>query len=165
MTIRGTRAALSAFGLLLLATSGLPGQIPEPDALATATADALEPGVRAALGDGRPISFEHRSPWGAAVKSELEEALGSSLTAEHRSGASRILLGAPRLEGDTAVIEVWFGRCEANPHTDAEVLRIRMYSFTFRHGERGWNLLRPSRLGTTDGSCDGEFSDPGAVQA
>ena len=156
-------ALLAILGSLPVAPPGLHAQAPHDAGLAAATARALEPGVRAALKDGRPVSFEHRSDWSEAVKVELEEALGLSLTAEHRRGASQIVLGAPRLDEDRAVVDVWFGRCEA--HAGSEILRIRMYSFTFRRDGNEWDVLRAARRGTSEGSCDGEPFDPGAVQA
>lgn len=161
------RTLLTALGAILLTASGMQAQTPQEAAeaaLASAAAEALEPGVRAALKDGHPLSFEHQSPWGRTVKSQLEESLGLNLTAEHRRGASRILLGAPHFDGDTAIVEVWFGRCEADANGDAEVLRIRMYSFAFRRDGDDWSHLRSARLGTTVGSCDGEWNQPEAVQ-
>jgi len=134
----------------------------EDGALAVAAAEALEPGVRAALKDGQPVSFEYRSTWGGTVKSQLEESLGLKLTPEHRRGASRILLGNPMMDAGTAVVEVWFGRCEAAG--DAEMLKIRMYSFTFKREGQEWGLLRAGRLGTTEGSCDGDLNEPQPVQ-
>lgn len=154
---------LTSVGCSLLPTSSLHAQVSERAALASATAEALEPGVRAALRDGGPISFEYQSDWGQTVKRTLEEALGTSLTAEHRRGASRILLSDPRGGDDSASVDVWFGRCEAR--ADAEILKIRMYSFTFRRDGNEWILVRASRLGTTEGSCDAEQLDRGTVQA
>jgi hypothetical protein len=132
------------------------------EALAVAATEALEPGVRAALKDGQPVSFEHRSAWGETVKSRLEESLGLKLTPEHRRGASRILLGAPRFDADTALVEVWFGRCETAG--DAEILKIRIYSFTFKRDDQEWSLLRAARLGTSEGSCEGDLNEPQPVQ-
>jgi hypothetical protein len=151
-------------GITLLTTAGLRAQdLPHAEALATATARALEPGVRAALRDGRPVSFEHPSSWGEDVKTQLEASLGLSLSAEHERGASRILLGAPRIEVDTAVVEVWFGRCEGTTD-ELAVLKVRMYSFTFRNQGQDWSHLRSSRLGTTEGRCDADWQPPGTVQ-
>jgi len=149
---------------MLLTASWLQAQdLPHAEALATATARALEPGVRAALRDGRQVSFEHPSSWGEDVKTQLEASLGLRLSAEHERGASRILLGAPRIEADTAVVEVWFGRCEGATDEQA-VLKVRMYSFTFRNEGQDWNHLRSSRLGTTQGRCDADWQPPGTVQ-
>lgn len=158
-------ALFATLGLTLCAASELHAQVPDEAALATAAAQAVEPGVRAALEDEQPVSFEHRSDWGQVVRTELEEALGLSLTAEHRRGASRILLGHPRLDEDRATVDVWFGRCETHAHTDVEILKIRMYSFTFEHEGNEWSLTRASRLGSSEASCDGDMFDPGAVQA
>ena len=165
MDVRRIPPSFATLGLILCTASGLHAQISGEAALATATAEAVEPGVRAALEDGQPVSFEHQSDWGQTVKTELEEALGLSLTAEHRRGASRILLGHPRLDEDRATVEVWFGRCERHAHTDVEILKIRMYSFTFEHEANEWSLMRASRLGSSEASCDGDMFDPGAVQA
>ena len=106
-----TRATTAAAIGVLLAASPLCSQATlEDEALARAAAEALEPGVRAALKGDLPVSFEYGSPWGESVKSRLEESLGLELTPEHRRGASRILLGAPMFDSDTALVEVWFGR-------------------------------------------------------
>lgn len=157
--------ALGAFGAAVLTVSGLHAQTPqETVALASATAVALEPGVRAALKDGDPISFEHQSPWGQTVKRQLEEALGLSFTTEHRRGASRILLGSPHFDDDTATVEVWFGRCEVEATTESEILKIRIYSFTFQRDGHAWSHLRSSRLGTAEGNCDGDLQQPAPVQ-
>ena len=139
------RVAAAATTAVLLVTPALWSQATLQDtALAAATAEALEPGIRAALKDGQPVSFEHRS------------------TDEHRKGASRILLGTPMMNADTAVVEVWFGRCEAAG--DAEILKIRIYSFTFEREEQEWSLLGAARLGTNEGSCDGDMKKPQPVQ-
>ena len=164
MNLPGLRTSLAAVGLVLLAATGTHAQTPEEDALASATAQALEPGVRAALRGGEPVSFEYQSAWGQAVKKQLEESLGMTLTDEHRRGASRILLGAPAVDSDTAIVEVWFGRCEADTGEGSEILRVRMYSFAFRRDGNDWVQLRSARLGTTVGSCDGDWRPPGAVQ-
>jgi len=157
------RVAMAAITAVLLFTPALWSQSTLQDAaLALATAEALEPGVRAALKNGQPVSFEHRSTWGKTVKSRLEESLGLGFTDEHRRGASRILLGAPSLDADTAFVEVWFGRCEAVG--DTEILKIRMYSFAFEREGQEWSLLRAARLGTNEGSCDGDWKDPQPVQ-
>ncbi len=161
--LRSVKAALAA---VVVTTPGLWSQVTEPQAasLAMAAAQAMEPGLRAALRDGQPVSFEHRSPWGEMVKRLLEEAIGSSLTSEHRRGTSRILLGDPRFDEDTAIVGVWFGRCEGAQ--DAETLRIRGYSFSFEREREGesWKLLGASRIGTTEGSCDGDWKELPAVQ-
>lgn len=157
------RVAAAATTAVLLVTPALWSQTTLQDGvLALATAEALEPGVRAALKDGQPVSFEYNSVWGQTVKGNLEESLGVSLTTEHRRGASRILLGAPRLDADTAVVDVWFGRCEAAG--DTETLKIRMYSFAFEREGQEWSLLRAARLGTSEGSCDGDWEEPQPVQ-
>jgi hypothetical protein len=156
------RAAAAAAITVLLATPGLRAQAAPDAALAAATARALEPGVRAALRTGQPAAFEYRSPWGETVKLELEESLGIELTARHRRGTGRILLGVPAFAADTAFVEVWFGRCE--PEMDAEILKIRMYSFAFQRQAEEWSLLRAARMGTTEGSCDGDWNKPEPVQ-
>jgi hypothetical protein len=157
------RALTASTMAVLLAAPVLRSQTTLQDsALAAATADALEPGVRAALKDGQPVSFEYNSPWGQTVKSHLEESLGLSLASEHRRGASRILLGDPRLDADTAFVEVWFGRCEAV--ADTERLKIRMYSFAFEREALEWTLSRADRLGTKESSCDGDWKEPAPVQ-
>ena len=157
------RVAAVATTAVLLVTPALWSQTaPQDAALALATAEALEPGVRAALKDGQPVSFENNSVWGQTVKSHLEESLGSSLTTEHRRGASRILLGTPRQDADTSFVDVWFGRCEAAG--DTEILKIRMYSFAFEREGQEWSLLRAVRLGTSEGSCDGDWKEPQPVQ-
>ncbi len=131
-------------------------------ALAAVTAVALEPGVRAALRGGEPVSFETQSDWGLSVRSQLEAALDRTFTEEHRRGSSRILLGDPSFEDGTAVVEVWFGRCEA--HADTEILRVRMYAFTFRRMGDEWQPARSARLGTRQGACDGDWKGPEPVQ-
>ena len=157
------RAAAAATTAVLLATPALWSQATLQDtALTAATAEALEPGIRAALKDGQPVSFEHRSTWGETVRNRLEESLEVRFTDEHRKGASRILLGTPMMNADTAVVEVWFGRCEAAG--DAEILKIRIYSFTFEREEQEWSLLGAARLGTNEGSCDGDMKKPQPVQ-
>lgn len=157
------RVAAAATTAVLLVTPALWSQTTLQDGvLALATAEALEPGVRAALKDGQPVSFEYNSVWGQTVKGHLEGSLGVSLTTEHRRGASRILLGAPRLDADTAVVDVWFGRCEAAG--DTETLKIRMYSFAFEREGQEWSLLRAARLGTNEGSCHGDWAEPQPVQ-
>lgn len=156
-------AAAAAIGVLSVASPVWSQANLEDEALARAAAAAVEPGVRAALKGGRPVSFEYRSPWGETVKSRLEESLGLKLTPEHRTGSSRILLGAPMFDLDTALLEVWFGRCEAAD--EEEVLKIRMYSFTFKREGQEWGLLRAARLGTSEGSCDGDLNEPQPVQA
>lgn len=156
------RVATAATFAAVLAPPGLCAQSLPDAALAEAAARALEPGVRAALKAGQPVSFEHKSAWGQTVKTLLEESLGLSLTAEHERGAARILLSAPEFDEDTALVEVWFGRCEAAE--DSETLKIRMYSFAFRRQGQDWALLRSARVGATEGSCDGEWSRPQAVQ-
>lgn len=158
---RATTAA--AIGVLLAASPLCSQATLEDEALARAAAEALEPGVRAALKGDLPVSFEYGSPWGESVKSRLEESLGLELTPEHRRGASRILLGAPMFDSDTALVEVWFGRCEAAD--DAEILKIRIYSFTFKRDGQEWGLLRAARLGTSEGRCGGALNEPQPVQA
>ena len=155
---------LATAGLVLLAvTPGLRSQDVEPDsALAAAAASAIEPGVRAALRDGRPVSFEYRIPWGEAVKAVLEASLGMTLDAGHERGVSRLLLGAPEFDTDRALIEVWFGRCE--PHGDTEIMKVRAYSYLFRRDGEEWVLQRAFRLGTTEGSCEGGWDVPPPVQ-
>ena len=157
------RTATAATFAVLLVAPGLWSQTLQDAALAAATAAALEPGVRAALKAGQPVSFEHQSMWGQTVKRRLEESLGLSLTTEHRRGAARILLGAPNFDADTAFVEVWFGRCEAVD--DAETLKVRIYSFAFEREGHDWSLLRSARIGTTEGSCDGDWKEPQPVQA
>jgi hypothetical protein len=129
--LRSVKAALAA---VVVTTPGLWSQVTEPQAasLAMAAAQAMEPGLRAALRDGR--------------------------------GTSRILLGDPRFDEDTAIVGVWFGRCEGAQ--DAETLRIRGYSFSFEREREGesWKLLGASRIGTTEGSCDGDWKELPAVQ-
>ena len=157
------RVAAAATTAVLLVTPALWSQATLQDtALAAATAEALEPGIRAALKDGQPVSFEHRSTWGETVKRRLEESLGLGFTDEHRKGASRILLGTPMMNADTAVVEVWFGRCEAAD--DAEILKIRIYSFTFKREGQEWGLVGAARLGTNEGSCDGDMREQQPVQ-
>lgn len=156
----GTAAAVA----VLFAVSPLWSQAtPDDEALARAAAEALEPGVRAALKSGQPVSFESRSPWGETVRRRLEESLGLKLTPEHQKGASRILLGAPLFDSDIALIEVWFGRCEAAD--GSEILKIRIYSFTFKRDGQEWGLLRAARLGTSEGRCGGALNEPQPVQA
>lgn len=156
-------ATAAAIGVLFAASPVWSQATLEDEALARTAAEALEPGVRAALRDGQPVSFEYQSTWGETVKSRLEESLGLELTPEHRKGASRILLGDPSFDSDTALVEVWFGRCEAAD--DAEVLKIRIYSFTFRRDGQEWGLLRAARLGTSEGRCGGALNEPQPVQA
>ena len=159
-----TRAVTAAAIGVLFAASPLCSQATvEDEALARAAAEALEPGVRAALKGDLPVSFEYRSTWGESVKSRLEESLGLDLTPEHRRGASRILLGTPMFDSGLALVEVWFGRCEAAD--DAEILKIRIYSFTFKRDGQEWGLLRAARLGTSEGRCDGDLNEPQPVQA
>lgn len=148
---------------LFTAAPGLRSQEVEPDsALAAAAAVAIEPGIRAALRDGRPVSFEYRIPWGEMVKEALEASLGQTLDAEHEQGTSRLLLGAPEFDTDRALIEVWFGRCE--PHGDTEIMKVRAYSYMFRRDGTGWALQRAYRLGTTEGSCTGGWDMPPPIQ-
>lgn len=162
--IAGLCAALVA---ILAAAPLAPAQEAEPNtaaatALADVTAQALEPGVRAALRGGQPVSFETQSDWGLSVRSLLEASLDQTFTDGHRRGSSRILLGDPSYEEDTAVVEVWFGRCEA--HADTEILKVRMYAFTFRWRGEAWQPARSARLGTRQGACDGDWQGPGPVQ-
>jgi hypothetical protein len=158
------RTAVTTGLILLAAAPVLRAQDVEPDsALAAAVAVAVEPGIRAALRDGRRVSFEHRTPWGEAVKESLEASLGLSLDAGHERGASRLLLGAPEFDTDRALVEVWFGRCE--PHGDTEILKVRAYSYLFRRSGEEWVLRRAFRLGTTEGSCEGGWDMPPPVQA
>ncbi|MBT8461519.1 MAG: hypothetical protein KJO44_03275 [Gemmatimonadetes bacterium] len=162
MTGRSRRSSIGCLVAVLLAAPGLHAQTAPDSALAAATARALEPGVRAALRTGQPAAFEHRSSWGETVKTRLEESLGIELTDLHRKGTGRILLGAPTFDADTAFIEVWFGRCESDGN--AETLKIRMYSFEFQREAEDWSLLRSSRMGTTEGSCDGDWKRSESVQ-
>lgn len=156
------RAVTAATFVVLLTAPELSSQTLQDAALAAATAQALEPGVRAAMKGGQPVSFEHKSAWGQTVKARLEESLGLSFTAEHRRGAARILLGAPNFDADTAFVEVWFGRCEAVD--DTETLKVRIYAFAFEREGQDFSLLRSARLGTTEGSCDGDWKEPQPVQ-
>jgi len=149
---------------LVFAAPGVQSQsAPEDHGLAVAAAAALVPGMRAALRGGQPVSFESQSPWGESVRKQLEESLGVSLSGEHRRGASRILLGDPNFNADTAVVEVWFGRCETV--RDAETLKIRRYAFAFEREGDDWKLERSARLGTTESSCDGDLNIPPSAQA
>lgn len=158
------RTLISAAVILVLAAPGAQSQsVPEDQGLAGAAAAALVPGMRAALRGGQPVSFESQSPWGESVRKQLEESLGVSLSGEHRRGASRILLGDPDVNADTAVVEVWFGRCEAV--RDAETLKIRRYAFAFEREAEDWQLVRSARLGTTESSCDGDLNIPPSAQA
>lgn len=158
-----TRAATIATLAVLATCPELPSQTSPDAALATATALALEPGVRAALKADQPVSFEYRSAWGQTVKTQLEESLGLSLSAEHRRGAARILLDDPSFAADTASVEVYFGRCE--PVADTETLKVRVYAFAFVREGGDYRLLRSARLGTTEGSCEGDWQVPPAAQA
>ena len=158
------RVLVTAAVSLVLAAPGVRSQsAPEDHGLARAAAGALEPGMRAALRGGQPVSFESQSPWGESVRSQLEESLGVSLSGEHRRGASRILLRDPNFNANTAVVEVWFGRCE--PVRDSETLKVRMYSFAFEREGEEWSLVRSARLGATEGSCDGDLNIPPSAQA
>jgi hypothetical protein len=157
------RMATSGTIAVLIAACSLSAQTtPDDESLARTAAEALEPGVLAALQNGQPVSFEYQSTWGQAVKRRLEESLGVELTPAHRRGASRILLGDPRFDSDTVLVDVWFGRCEAAG--DAEILNVRIYSFTFKHADQEWVLLRAARLGTSKGLCDGDLNQPQDVQ-
>ena len=167
MNVRKTTGLLAALVAILAAAPFAPAQEVEPDsaavmALAAVAAEALEPGVRAALRSEEPVSFETRSDWGLSVRDLLEASLDQAFTEEHRRGSSRILLGDPSYDDDTAVVEVWFGRCEA--HADAEILRVRMYAFTFRWTGEEWQRGRSARLGTREGACDGAWQGPETVQ-
>ena len=166
MKARHIRVIAAAVAITLVAP-GARAQETEQDVwrnadLAGVAAQALEPGIRAALRGGDPVSFETLSEWGLSVRSLLEESLETSFTDEHRRGSSRILLGDPAYDGDSATIEVWFGRCEA--HADTEVLRIRMYAFTFRWMGEEWQPTQSARLGTRQGTCDGDLQGPAPVQ-
>ncbi len=168
MNVRKTTGLFAALVGVVVAAPVAPAQEEAPDsagvtALAAVTAEALEPGVRAALRGGEPVSLETLSDWGKSVRRLLEASLEQPFTEEHRRGSSRILLGDPSYEEeDTAVVEVWFGRCEA--HADTEILRVRMYAFTFRRTGEEWQPARSARLGTRQGACDGDWQGPEPVQ-
>lgn len=154
---------VSAVGVFLTAPGLRSQTVPQNQDLAVTAAGALEPGMKAALRTGQPVSFEVQSSWGDSVRSRLEESLGVTLSGEHRRGASRVLLGDPEVDADRAVVEVWFGRCETV--RDVEKLKVRMYSFTFQRESDEWSLVRSARLGARESSCDGDLNIPPSAQA
>lgn len=164
MNVRKAMGFPAVLAAVLVAAPLAPAQEEARDtaALAGVAAEALEPGIRAALRGGQPMSFETQSDWGLSVRGLLEASLDLAFTDEHRRGSSRVLLGDPSYEEDMATVEVWFGRCEA--HADTEILTIRMYAFNFRWTGEGWRPARSARLGTRQGACDGDWKGPETVQ-